>query len=233
MIDDFCYDAMIGAHYCGIKYKSFTDVSNVPANKENIIVGSVEQCTQWLRQSGYQLPEQPSLKIFTPVLGRSVKEVNISVAYDMLESGPIFVKPSTQIKAFTGFVAINGASLSIFSEGYQGDVWVQTVVDIVSEYRVYINNNKIMGVKHYSGDPLIFPNVDVINQAFDIAKEHIDFHSYTLDFGVLEDGSTILIEFNDGWAIGNYGLDPVDYYLFVRDRWLQLTGVRYKMDKLL
>jgi hypothetical protein len=34
-----------------------------------------------------------------------------------------------------------------------------------------------------------------------------------------------LIEINDGWAIGNYGLNPIDYFSFVKTRWLQITGV--------
>ena len=42
---------------------------------------------------------------------------------------------------------------------------------------------------------------------------------------IKENGDTFLIEVNDGWAIGNYGLSPDRYYSFVKNRWLQLTGI--------
>jgi hypothetical protein len=46
-----------------------------------------------------------------------------------------------------------------------------------------------------------------------------------MDFGVLEDGSTVLVECNDGWSIGNYGLCHLKYYQMLKDRWLQITGI--------
>jgi len=46
-----------------------------------------------------------------------------------------------------------------------------------------------------------------------------------LDIGIDEKGTNYLIEINDGWAIGNYGLNPVDYFSFVKTRWLQITGI--------
>ena len=37
--------------------------------------------------------------------------------------------------------------------------------------------------------------------------------AYTLDVGVMEHGSTVLIEVNDMWAIGSYGMNAKDYTL--------------------
>ena len=56
-----------------------------------------------------------------------------------------------------------------------------------------------------------------------ILNENSDFpDAYCADFGVLESGESVVIEFNDGWATGNYGLDNSDYYKYLRTRYFQI-----------
>jgi hypothetical protein len=221
---DFCYSAQIGAQNCNIQVKKFSEWKDIPADPTNIIVGSVEMCKGWLQQY-YTVPYAIDLSVFNKYLGRKIDTVLVKdLEY------PTFIKPVIDVKAFTGFEAVNESYVQIFAEGYTGHVWSQEIVDIVSEYRMYITNNKILGMKHYSGDCLVFPDAKFIAECFEFSKTVLDYHSYALDFGVLSDGRTILIEPNDGWAIGNYGLEPSLYYRFIRNRWLQLTGIRKRMD---
>jgi hypothetical protein len=222
---DFCYSAKLGAQEAGIEVSHFANIVDVPPSPYNIIVGSVEVCTQWLAQSSFTVPPVIDLLLFKDFLGRQVEVLPISQV-----NIPAFIKPAYQHKAFTGFIADSNLALAVWSEGFQGDVISQQIIDIKSEYRMYINCQKIIGMKHYSGDCLLFPNSQFITSCVEKSYELLDNHSYTLDFGVLEDGTTVLIEPNDGWAVGNYGLDPLDYYYFVRNRWLQLTGVRTRME---
>ena len=229
---DFCYSAKMGAKQMGHTVKTFESYSEIPSDPYNVVVGSVEMCSWWLENNGYVLPTLIDLTPFKTYLRRNSQ---IWTTEDVRENlkwgkGPLFVKPAHRIKAFTGFVASDVLMFDIFSERYQGEVIVQDVIDIVSEHRVYVNNNQIVGCKHYSGDCLRFPQRCIVNLVHGTAMECIDHHSYCMDFAVLANGHTVLIELNDGWAIGNYGLDPKTYYLFVRDRWLQITGVRKKMD---
>jgi hypothetical protein len=223
---DFGDSAKHGAEINNIKVKTFTDSLSVPGDPTNILVGSVEQCEQWLTRYGYKVPTPISLNMFQDYLGRNVWETNM----DEITTFPIFVKPSTKIKAFTGFVADTPFDLALYSENYRGSVWAQQEVDIISEYRLYVTNNRVIGLKHYAGDWHIFPDSDFIQRCFHQSIHCIDSHSYTLDFGVLEDGRTILVEANDGWATGNYGLEPYDYYIFCRNRWLQMTGIRTRKE---
>lgn len=226
---DFCYAAMMGAEQLGITVKRFEDSSEVPSDPTNIIVGSVEASSQWLRTSGYHVPSAMPMDRFTEVLGRSCQVITMHEALEKVKSEPIFIKPARDVKAFTGFVARDPTMLEVFTDGYSKEVYVQPVVDIVSEYRCYLSNNRVVGMKHYNGDPFKYPNPTLIHRSIELGNE-FNYHSYVLDFGVLADGSTILIEPNDAWAIGNYGLEPEQYYLFVRNRWLQMTGVRYRME---
>lgn len=225
---DFCYSAKMGAEQLGIKVKTFEDADDIPGDSTNIVVGSVEMCSKWLKQNEYNVPESIDLCRFIEYLGRDICYTDIS-DLDQVEFKEVFIKPYPGIKDFTGFVVTDPKMIPLWSQNYTGMVIAQEVVDIVSEYRCYISNNKIVGMKHYLGDPLIFPTKEIILKCKDIG-DTLNYHSYTLDFGVLKDGSTILVEANDGWAIGNAGLSPYDYYLFVRNRWLQMTGVRIKME---
>ena len=45
-----------------------------------------------------------------------------------------------------------------------------------------------------------------------------------IDLGVTSDGRTLLVEVNDGFALGSYGLDDVTYALLLSARWAELVG---------
>ena len=49
--------------------------------------------------------------------------------------------------------------------------------------------------------------------------------AYTLDVGVLDPGVTALVEVNDGFSAGCYGLRPDLYVKFLADRWCQMVDV--------
>jgi ATP-grasp domain, R2K clade family 2 len=46
---------------------------------------------------------------------------------------------------------------------------------------------------------------------------------YAIDFGVTATGETLMIEVNDGYALGNYGLPPIYYTQLLSARWSELT----------
>ena len=46
--------------------------------------------------------------------------------------------------------------------------------------------------------------------------------AYAIDFGVTDDGRTILIEANDGYSLGPYGFDSYNYTRMMILRWKQI-----------
>ena len=48
----------------------------------------------------------------------------------------------------------------------------------------------------------------------------------SLDFGVTDDGRTLLIEMNDGLALGCYGLPDEEYAKLLLARWAELNGTK-------
>ena len=65
----------------------------------------------------------------------------------------------------------------------------------------------------------------------DIAK---DFKSMpagcSIDIGVTRDGRTVLIEINDGFALGCYGADCIQYAKLLSARWCELVGIHDECD---
>ena len=214
--DNFCSDAAIGARETGIKAIGFEN--ELPDfDPYNIVVATVEETQKYLGKQIYPIFREWS----APFEKREVWECLISE----IEDYPCFIKPSQEIKAWTGIVVTNQEEALLFTQNYEGLVFTSPVMDIVSEYRVYVTHLRgIIGVKHYSGDPYITLDKKFVEDCYKTSRV-LKENSYTLDFGVTSDGETFLIEVNDGWAIGNYGLSPKDYYEFVKTRFLQLTGV--------
>lgn len=69
------------------------------------------------------------------------------------------------------------------------------------------------------------PDKSFVEEIYKQSKLNLEQNSYTLDIGIDDRGNNYLIEINDGWSVGNYGLNPSDYFSFVKTRWLQITGV--------
>lgn len=49
-------------------------------------------------------------------------------------------------------------------------------------------------------------------------------HAYGIDFGVTSNGETLLVEVNEGYALGCYGLSPHLYARLLITRWAELTN---------
>lgn len=135
---------------------------------------------------------------------------------------PCFVKPLDDLKLFTGFVAKSVKDFELYPEliGFNGKVFCsEPIENILSEWRCFVLNGKILNCSNYSGNPLIFPDknkIDILLEKYYGAPS-----GYSLDVCVSNNG-TNLIEINDGWAIGNYGCDPQDYFKILKSRWLEL-----------
>lgn len=134
---------------------------------------------------------------------------------------PVFIKSVDQ-KVLTGKVV--SCTKDLVGLGFQDndiDIYRSPVVDFKSEYRVFVRYGQILDMKHYWGDPLMFPDSKVIQRAIKDYTSAPD--AYGIDFGVTKDGRTLLIEVNDAWALGCYGLESHLYAKFLLTRWTQLT----------
>lgn len=145
-----------------------------------------------------------------------------------------FVKP-TRSKAFTGKI-IGGVADIVgcgnHSEDYE--VIVSEPLDICAEWRCFIIYDELIDVRpygmlmdktrqsycyHYDSKVLL-----EMMEAFKTWNERPT--ACSMDICVTKDGRTLLVELNDAYALGCYGLPAIYYAKLISARWSQLLGVK-------
>ena len=102
---------------------------------------------------------------------------------------------------------------------------VSELVDILSEYRVYIIDGQIENVCNYNGSPLIFPDMELVSKANSIYMTKPDYpRSLTIDVMVTERG-TSLIEIHPFISVGLYSTLWSDRLLNA-----YVDGIRYVLE---
>lgn len=223
-IDDWAVSAYFGFRTKQANIMFFENIDEVPVSTYNIIVGSIENTNTYLGKLG--LPPKMALNIPKELEYFTGRKIEYMTMKEFREDKrePIFVKSNGRAKAFgAGVVSKFSSKKYMFNDVPDDEIMlVSEVVDFVSEYRCYVIKNELKGIKHYNGDFRVFPNVCVIDEAISTYKSAPS--GYSIDFGVTSDGRTLLIECNDGFSLGNYGLDHVTYSTLLSTRWLELVS---------
>lgn len=161
------------------------------------------------------------------VLNRRVWKSSLNMVMNFPEMWPVFIKPVHHHKLFKGFV-VNEYSDFILNSAFGSwsedvEVWCSDVVEFKTEYRCFVRYSEILDVRHYRGDWKIRPNVDYIEKVVKLYDHKIPLDAYSIDFGVMSDGTTTIVEVNDSYSLGYYGLNHVSYAKMICTRWCQLT----------
>lgn len=214
-----------------------------------LVVAFIEDTIKFFLNCGISAPMP--LDIPDQLLSFANRKVEVKTLREFKEDTelPIFVKPHSRYKAFSsGVIKETSSRKTLFNHDDLGkpldeDMLVLTseVVDMVSEYRCFIKKGEIVGIRHYQGDCTIFPDVEVIKDAIDAYKSAPI--AYSLDFAVVkktipslssklgfESGKqydeyyyqTSLIEVQDMWSIGSYGLHSDIYVSMLKLRWFEI-----------
>jgi hypothetical protein len=144
---------------------------------------------------------------------------------------PVFIKPAKTEKLFTGLV-VNSLRDLLYVKDIAEDTTVecQEVIDIVVEYRCYCNFYKTMidCNRYGDGDFRVFPDLSVVDN---IIK---DFQNppvaYSVDVGVLKTGETVLIEINDSYCLGSYGINAISYSKMLSNRWMEIACIPQNIE---
>ena len=105
------------------------------------------------------------------------------------------------------------------SLNYSG-MLTKTKVGIVSEFRCFIIKGEVYDCRKYKGEFSAVPDFNMIQSCVN-SYESAPV-AYAIDFGVTDDGRTILIEANDGYSLGPYGFDSYNYTRMMILRWKQI-----------
>ena len=221
-------NAIDGFEYLGYDPISFTleDVlvgkMDIRA-KQNPFVGSIDGMTKLLKNIG-KYPEPidfPNSIIESNLLNRNISTMKLNDFINDFKNNniPKFVKP-VKTKLFDGMLISKIENLNYLRDLDNIDIIVSDKIDIVSEHRVYVHNKKAIYSCNYSGDFRINPDFNYVDL---LIENYIDQPiSYTIDIAILSDCTSTVVEFNDFWAIGSYGLYCIDYAQMLLDRYEQI-----------
>ena len=231
-------NAMYGFREMGAEIIPYHKIDEIydRVNREDIVLDYIEQCKSIFSKFGVEpsIPDYPDvLKAF---LGRKIWKDTINSISRSEEkwSGGYFVKP-IKSKVFTGKIIGSISDLvgcGNYSEDYE--VLVSEPLDICAEWRCFILYDEIVDVRPYG---LL---LDRNRKSY---KYHYDFKvldsmleafvkwderpiACSMDICVTKDGRTLLVEINDAYALGCYGLASIFYAKLISARWSELLGVK-------
>ena len=227
-VDDWLVSAYAGFQTLGADISFFVDNREVEYNPEYVLVGTIDDTKAYLSKGGIKIPSPLNIpdSLFTSKLLQRKIEIKTLKQFKEETELPIFVKPYSKVKEFYSGVISHTWSRSTLFHEVDEDTMVLTseIVDFVTEYRCFIHKGELVGIKHYSGDFKVFPDIKSIESAIKLYENQPI--GFTMDFGVIYSNLglplTVLVECNDGWAIGNYGLDALVYAKLLRDRWFEI-----------
>jgi hypothetical protein len=158
-----------------------------------------------------------------------VVEHHLSTMGEVRRGGRTFVKP-VEHKRFTGLIwdpADAAARRAVVTVSSDTPVWIaEELPPIVSEYRVFVLDGAIVGVKHYKGNWAEPPSRKAVDGAVATSFAGAP-RAYSLDFAVCSTvfgPVTVLIEVNDAFALGCYGLESTSYAKIIAARWEELAA---------
>lgn len=195
--------------------------------KDDIFGGHVQLCQFIWKQLKIK---DPALLDYPPefkeYFGRNIRIATLREFRVILQENEnfgntYFVKPVLN-KLFTGFTCVTEQDLNKLTCSNNTKVYISNVVSFGAEFRVYVYKGKVVDCFRYWGDDWTAKTpVDDIKKMVELSKVPAIF--YSIDVGIdTKTGKTLLIEVNDGYALGNYGLSPVDYAKYSADRWLEI-----------
>lgn len=219
------YNVCRNRGYKCVRFSDFDNNLEKKYEKGDVVFGSVEKCKIAFEINDVETPKYIGYpKELNHFYRREIFEMDYSrVMYEPL---PFFVKPKDEVKRFTGTVVTTEQWKTIVLNGHEKcKFFVSKVLDISSEWRVFVHKGKIYGCECYDGDRLMFPNAEFIKNAVKVYEESENsIVSYTIDVGIQPDGTNFVIELNDMWGTGIYGAPEVEYVDAHIDRWKQILN---------
>lgn len=212
-----------GFRQMGFEIIDFETIEEINSQPEDIIVGGIQEVQAIL--SRFEIfPEEINYpKELESYLGRKISISSVNTIASNPDLWNVFIKPSKISKKFTGVYVKSAKDLIACGDQFEDtEVFVSEPVTFLNEWRCFVRYGKILDVRPYRGNWRYLYNPDVIEKA--VQDYTTAPAGYGIDFGVTNDGRTLLVEVNDGYSLGAYGLSLFDYAKLLSARWAQLTN---------
>lgn len=206
-----------------IPFYGFGDIeTDVEPGPEALVHGYIGDVHKALLKIGVPIP--PSLDYPEELTEFYGRKIWTGVLEEVRSQRGVFVKPQEQ-KLFTGLLwhgtPANRLSIAVYDD--DTPCFFSEILPFVSEYRCFVLERQVVGVHYYKGDWSVAPSRTVVEDA--VTAYRSCPVAYTLDVGITKDGKTLVVEVNDSFAMGAYGLPSEPYARMIEARWEQMLGV--------
>ena len=229
-------NAVYGFLELGAEVKPYHDLEDIinKVTEQDIVLDYMDACESVLQRFGVK-PDMPTYPdVLRAFFGRRIWTDTIQhiAQNEGLWSAGYFVKPIRR-KAFAGRI-VRGLGDLIGCAGRSGltEVYVSEQIDILAEWRCFIRYDRILDVRPYGSrasagydgylyhyDPLVLQEMLTAFQTWENRPA-----AWAMDICLTRDGKTLLVECNDAYALGSYGLPEVLYARMISARWSQLLN---------
>ena len=156
-----------------------------------------------------------------PFAGRDIINIDSAVQVPLsLPKGQLYMKSNRKAKAISNGIAPADTDAAMFV-GHQ----VSQVIDIKSEWRVFVFHDEIKHIANYAGDPLVFPDAKTICDMVRTFSPEAPV-AYTLDVGV-NWKQTFVIECHRFYSCGLYGFSDLRLIpKMLSQAWFEIKNTR-------
>ena len=231
--------AMYGFRTLGAQIIPYHSLDHIydEVRRDDIVLDYILQCNEIFKKFGARnchVPDYPD--VLKPFLGRDmwIDRIGDFASDSDKWSKGYFIKP-IKAKAFTG-KRVSSLSDLVGCGNYDDDyeILVSQPLEIMAEWRSFIYYDEILDVRPYGlimdrtrnsymyhYDEKVLANM---MKAFVTWDERPSASS--MDICVTSDGRTLLVECNDAYALGCYGLPDIYYAKMISARWSQIMAVQ-------
>jgi len=240
---DGCDSAAVGFKKLGYKLKGFTseNIEKAPLAKTRPVRGSIYAVRRALELLGVPQPGNRDIPdCLKPFAGREIWTSTLQAVRHKNE--PVFIKPLLIQKGFEGHIFHGNKGSPFSSQDYQTHnlpgnykVLCQEPVKWFKEWRIYILHGEIVGTREYEPnttpdrwsqlmrDNSSKPNYHTVRKMLSALGKEAPA-GFSLDVGMMyHKEGTFLVEMNEGFSLGNYGIPNKTYARIIEARWDELV----------
>jgi hypothetical protein len=225
-----CYVAWQALEQRGWEVRPFEHLDQVVVDPDQPVVGGLDNVVNALRLLGVEPPEIGYPHALRPfLLDPDVATRTVGWVRQHTEEWPVFVKPTTGHKEFTGFVVRHAADLqSIATAPDDVPVFIARPVDLRlrTEWRAFVIGGEVRDIRPYSarpdGDAPAVTFVQMLASQWSTIPAGCSID--VVNLGTRGTPDWRVVECNDGYALSSYGLFAITYAELLVKRWFELTS---------